>query len=285
MRIVTPAKINLTLEILGRRPDGYHELATWMVPVALYDSLSIERATEGSFVANLPELKGDDSNLVLRAVSAFQRATENREAYRIVLEKRIPIGAGLGGGSSDAAATLRLLNRMNGNPLARETLRKIAAELGSDVAFFIESRSAWCTGRGAEMTPRAFPEDRFVCLVKPGFVVSTADAYAAYAKLPKNQKRGEEIHSVWGVLRNDLEPAVFSKYLLLPEIKHWLRSQPETEVALMSGSGSTLFAITGNAESADRLVGRFTDEFGDSFWTFTGRLNPSLEVAADAKTA
>jgi 4-diphosphocytidyl-2-C-methyl-D-erythritol kinase len=286
MRIFTPAKINLTLEILGRRPDGYHELATWMIPVGLYDVLSIEPAAESSFVVNGAELSNDDSNLVLRAVAAFQKASATRGTYRIALEKNIPIGAGLGGGSSDAAATLRLLNRIAGRPLAPETLLKTAAELGSDVAFFMESRSAWCTGRGEQMRPRYFPNDRWICLVKPAFLVSTPRAYAAYAKLPQGRKQGQQIESVWGSLRNDLEPAVFPKYLLLPEIKRWFSSQPETEITLMSGSGSTMFAITGSAELAAGLLSRFRAEFGESFWTFAGQLNPPrLEVAGDAKTA
>jgi 4-diphosphocytidyl-2-C-methyl-D-erythritol kinase len=286
MRILTPAKINLTLEILDRRPDGYHELATWMIPIGLYDVLSIEPAAEDSFVVNGAELSNDDSNLVLRGVAAFQKASGTQETYRIVLEKNIPIGAGLGGGSSDAAATLRLLNCITGGPVAPGTLLKIAAELGSDVAFFIECRPAWCTGRGEQMKPRSFPNDRWICLVKPGFLVSTPRAYAAYARLPQSRKRGDQIESVWGSLRNDLEPAVFPKYLLLPEIKRWLRSQPETEITLMCGSGSTMFAITGSAELAAGLLARFRAEFGESFWTFAGQLNPPrLEVAGDGKTA
>jgi 4-diphosphocytidyl-2-C-methyl-D-erythritol kinase len=280
MRIFTPAKINLTLEILGIRSDGFHELATWMTPIALYDILAIEPATEFSFESNVPGLRSDDSNLVIRAVDAFQKVSGDRRLYRIVLEKNIPLGAGLGGGSSDAAATLRLLNRMAGDALPLEALRAIAAELGSDVAFFVESRSAWCTGRGEKMEPREFPDDRWICLVKPGFVVSTAGAYAAYTKLPEKGKRGEKVESAWGPLRNDLEPAVFPKYLLLPEIKLWFRNQPETEITLMSGSGSTMFAITRSPAAAEALRQRFQAEFGENFWTFTGQLNPSQRLTA-----
>jgi 4-diphosphocytidyl-2-C-methyl-D-erythritol kinase len=287
MRIFTPAKINLTLEVLGRRSDGYHELATWMVPIALYDILVIEPAAKSSFESNVSELQSDITNLVMRAVDTFQTGTGKRLNYRIVLEKNIPIGAGLGGGSSDAAATLRLLNCMAGNPLSSKELLAMSAELGSDVAFFVEARSAWCTGRGEKMEPRDFSEDRWICLAKPGFLVPTAWAYQTYAKLPEQGKRGEEVETVWGSLRNDLEPAVFSKYLLLPEIKQWFQKQAETEIALMSGSGSTTFAITPSAPSANGLRDRFETEFGKNFWTFVGQLNPSprLVVAGDAKTA
>jgi 4-diphosphocytidyl-2-C-methyl-D-erythritol kinase len=286
MRIFAPAKINLTLEVLGKRSDGYHELATWMIPIALYDLLMIEPAAKTVFESNVPELQRDPTNLVMRAVDAFEKLSGNRRDYRIVLEKNIPIGAGLGGGSSDAAATLRLLNRIAGDPISPQTLLTAAAELGSDVAFFIEPRSAWCTGRGEKMEPRDFLADGWVCLAKPGFLVPTAWAYAAYAKLPEGRKRGEEVDTVWGSLRNDLEPAVFAKYLLLAEIKRWFQHQPETEIALMSGSGSTTFAVTRSAALANALRERFVTVFGDDFWTFVGQLNPSLclAIAEDAKT-
>ena len=287
MRIFTPAKINLTLEVLGKRSDGYHELATWMIPIALYDRLIIEPAAKTVFESNVPELQRDPTNLVMRAIDAFERLSGNRQNYRIVLEKDIPIGAGLGGGSSDAAATLRLLNCIAGDPISPQTLSATAAELGSDVAFFIEPRSAWCIGRGERMESREFPEDRWVCLAKPGFAIPTAWAYAAYAQLPEDRKRGETVATAWGALRNDLEPAVFAKYLLLTEVKRWFQEQRETEVTLMSGSGSTTFAVTGSAASAKALQERLIALFGKNFWTFVGQLNPPLclAVAGDANTA
>ncbi|MBV8969579.1 MAG: 4-(cytidine 5'-diphospho)-2-C-methyl-D-erythritol kinase, partial [Verrucomicrobia bacterium] len=110
MRISTPAKINLTLEILGRRPDGYHDLASWFIPVALYDVLTIEPAAQFEFLSDCADLGADETNLVVRALNLFRAATGSNRQYRIEVEKRIPIGAGLGGGSSDAAATLLLLN-------------------------------------------------------------------------------------------------------------------------------------------------------------------------------
>jgi 4-diphosphocytidyl-2-C-methyl-D-erythritol kinase len=287
MRIFTPAKINLTLEVLGKRSDGFHELATWMIPIALYDCLTIEPAVKMVFESNVPELPNDRTNLIIRAVDAFRKLSGSPQNYRIVLEKNIPIGAGLGGGSSDAAATLRLLNRIAGDQISPQALSGVAAELGSDVAFFIEARSAWCTGRGERMEPRDFPEDRWLCLAKPGFAVPTAWAYTTYAKLPKQQKRGQPAATRWGSLRNDLEPAVFTKYLLLAEIKRWFQQQAETEITLMSGSGSTTFAVTGSSVSANALRERFAAEFGGNFWTFVAQLNPSscLAVAEDAKSA
>src|SRR3984893_12800731 len=148
MKIFSAAKINLTLEILGERPDGFHELATWMLPVGLYDSIEIKEANHSSFISNVPELERDTSNLVLRAARSFTQASLIDTAYAIRLEKRIPIGAGLGGGSSNAAVTLRSLNELHQFRFARPALEELAASLGSDVAFFIGGQSAWCTGRG-----------------------------------------------------------------------------------------------------------------------------------------
>jgi 4-diphosphocytidyl-2-C-methyl-D-erythritol kinase len=275
MRIATPAKINLTLEILGQRSDGFHELATWIIPIALYDELSMEVASEMSYETSLPTLAFDSSNLILRAIETFEKETGRSAKYRIGLNKQIPIGAGLGGGSSDGAATLLLLNRLHENPLGEGQLVELAARLGSDVAFFIKRRSAWCTGRGEQMQSRDFPGDRWVVLIKPEFGVSTAAAYAAYKALPSDQKQGQPKKTGWGVLRNDLERPVFQKYLLLPEIKSWLEQQPEAELALMSGSGSTMFAVVKSEDDGQQVADRFSLFFGFKFWVQVCGLNPA----------
>jgi 4-diphosphocytidyl-2-C-methyl-D-erythritol kinase len=274
MRMATPAKINLTLEVLGQRPDGFHELATWMIPIGLYDELAMELSSEMTYDSNLPSLRLDSSNLILRAIKRFQDAIGQTAAYRIDLRKEIPIGAGLGGGSSDAAAALLLLNQLHQNPLTDEKLLGLAAQLGSDVPFFLKGRVAWCTGRGEKMEIREFPHDRWVVLIKPDFGVSTAAAYSAYKALPTEQKRGQTKKTDWGLLRNDLEQPVFQKYLILPEIKTWLEQQAETEVALMSGSGSTMFAVVKSADDGKQVSGRFSLFFGFKFWVCVCRLNP-----------
>ena len=274
MRMATPAKINLTLEVHGQRPDGFHELATWMIPVGLYDELAMELSSEMTYETNLPSLHFDSANLILRAIERFQEETGHRAAYRINLRKEIPIGAGLGGGSSDAAAALLLLNHLHQDSLTDEMLLGLATRLGSDVPFFLKRRAAWCTGRGEKMEIREFPHDRWVVLIKPEFGVSTAAAYAAYKALPLELKRGQTKKTDWGVMRNDLEQPVFQKYLLLPEIKSWLEQQPETEVALMSGSGSTMFAVVRSDDDGEQVSSRFSLFFGLKFWVRVCRLNP-----------
>ena len=280
MKILCPAKINLTLQILGKRPDGFHALATWMLPLGLFDALEIELASHPSFTSNVPELKGDSSNLVIRSAQLFNEAASIQASYEICLEKQIPIGAGLGGGSSNAAATLRLLNQLHNSPFRLQQLEEMAANLGSDVAFFIYGRSAWCTGRGERMKFCAFPEDLWVCLFKPGFCVSTSGAYRAYDALPVDRKRGQETDTKWGELRNDLEPAVLPKFLFLGLLKEWLRKQSETLFALMSGSGSTIFAIVQSESEGETLQARFRAEFGERTWSAVCKLNPSLPAGS-----
>jgi 4-diphosphocytidyl-2-C-methyl-D-erythritol kinase len=274
MKILSPAKINLTLEILGKRPDGFHDLATWMLPVGLYDSIEIETAALPSFQSNVPELDEDPSNLVSRAADLFNRTASIDMAYAIRLEKKIPIGAGLGGGSSNAAATLRLLNELHNTRFRPEELEVLAAKLGSDVAFFIAARSAWCSGRGERIEPRLFPEELWVSLFKPGFGISTAGVYGAYAQLELGRKHGKEIDTPWGKLRNDLEQAVLPKYLFLALVKDWLNQQPESAFALMSGSGSTMFAIVRGQSDGETLQDRFRAEFGEQTWSAVCPLNP-----------
>ena len=276
MKIYAPAKINLALEILGKRPDGFHELGTWIIPVGLFDTIEIEPAIESSFICNVAELERDPSNLIIRAAELFNRTALLETAYTIRLEKAIPIGAGLGGGSSDAAATLRLLNTIHDGQLDSQQLHDLAATLGSDVPFFVEGRSAWCTGRGEKIEPRVFPENLWICLFKPAFGVSTAGAYRAYAQLPDDQKYGREVETQWGRLRNDLEQAVLPKYLFLDLMKEWLQRQSDALVALMSGSGSTVFAIVQSQSAGASLRIRFGHEFGEQTWATVCKLNPPV---------
>jgi 4-diphosphocytidyl-2-C-methyl-D-erythritol kinase len=276
MKVLTPAKINLTLEIVGPRPDGFHDLATWMLPIGLADSLEMEIATGPTFSSNISELGPDSSNLIIRAVEAFGEAAGIQADYRICLDKNIPIGAGLGGGSSNAAGTLGILNRLHGNPLGQNRLYELAATLGSDVAFFVNPQSAWCTGRGEKLEPRNFPDDLWIFLAKPSFGVSTAGAYRDYALLPAGKKKGIEEKTAWGILRNDLEASVFPKYVLLPVLKDWLRRQPESLFALMSGSGSTMFSIIRSPGEGESLGDRFRHYFGPKIWMGAFQLNPPL---------
>lgn len=263
-----PAKINLTLRVVGKRPDGFHEIETLIVPILLSDRLTIEEAPEWTFACDDPTLPGDESNLVVRAARLFFAETELKAEVRIHLAKAIPHGAGLGGGSSDAAATLRLLDQYYGTRLAKEKLIGMAAELGSDVPVFIEGKPAWCRGRG-EIVERANFSTRLpILLLKPGFAVPTPWAYKHWAEShPPAGVRYDPQEFPWGRLENGLERPVFEKYLILAAIKEWLRGQPETTGALMAGSGSTMFALLRERGLGESLAHRAKEMFGSGLWT------------------
>jgi 4-diphosphocytidyl-2-C-methyl-D-erythritol kinase len=271
MTIDAPAKVNLTLRVLGRRPDGFHDIETIMAQLDLADRLEVElKDSLGiEFSCSDPSLPTDGSNLVCKAVAAFAAATGRDFGVRIHLEKNIPHGAGLGGGSSDAAAVLKALNELLGVGFSVEELENLAASIGSDVPFFIRCVPAVCRGRGERIEPVQGVPDAELILVKPPFPVSTAWAYGAWAAAPKsNATFAPKFGS--NSMVNDLEAPVFSKHLQLPVLKCWLAGQPGVVAAMMSGSGSTVFAVLDGA--GEDLDGRVREEFGKSFSVWRCRI-------------
>lgn len=266
MKRVAPAKINLSLEILRRRPDGFHDLRSLFLPISLVDELTFTPAKAFSFSCSDASVPEDDGNLVVRAARLF--AGGSLPPIQIDLQKNIPHSAGLGGGSSDAATTLLALSALSETPRSSSALEKLAAELGSDVPFFLHRSAAWCEGRGEIVRPVPTPSDFAILLFKPPFGVPTPWAYQKLAgsrDLPGIPMARQETPA--GVLFNDLERPVFEKYLLLALVKKWLLAQPETWGALLSGSGSTVFAITANENAAEAVRGRLLEAFGPDNWT------------------
>jgi 4-diphosphocytidyl-2-C-methyl-D-erythritol kinase len=265
MTIQAPAKVNLVLRILAKRPDGYHDIETLMVPVSLADSLDIEVGSGRGvdLKCDDPSLPTGAQNLVWRAVEVFQEFTRLEFHTQILLRKSIPHGAGLGGGSSDAAAVLRVLNELHRTRLSDDQLEALAATLGSDTPFFIRPCPKFCRGRGEIMRDTTGVPPANILLLKPPFPVSTAWAYKSW-RSGGTVNASRQFHGPIELV-NDFENTVFEKYLLLPTIKSWLLEQSEVASAMMSGSGSTLFAILhGNAGS---LAQRAKDRFGPSLWT------------------
>ena len=275
--ITAPAKINLSLRILGKRPDGFHELESLMAPIQLADTLEISHGVgKGvTLICNDPELTTGEDNLCIKAARAFRVATGLDHGISITLLKKIPHGAGLGGGSSDAAAVLKGLNKLFDHPMVHEELEQLAASLGSDVPFFLSSGPAWCRGRGEIIEYLKQDEvlpGRTLLLIKPAFPVPTAWAYKQYAQMKESGKLPVEPEKQFlGGLEivNDLEVPVFHKYLLLPVMKTWLRQQSGVESAFMTGSGSTMVAVlvpkTASEEIADLKQG-ILSEFGETMW-------------------
>lgn len=269
MEFHAPAKINLTLRVKGRREDGFHEIESLVCPISLSDTLEIETRKAGGleFTCDDPTLPTGDTNLVVRAARLFCTSCGIEPHLRIALTKRIPHGAGLGGGSSDAAATLLGLDQIFGTRLGLEKLSAIAAELGSDVPLFLYRSAACVRGRGELVESVAFPHVLPLLLVKPPFGVPTPWAYRQWKdsrEIPGVRYAEQEFP--WGALHNDLERPVFEKYLFLAALKSWLLAQPEVAGALMSGSGATVFAVLRVKEASPVLAARVTEEFGENPW-------------------
>lgn len=278
----SPCKVNLLLNILGKRPDGFHDLETVFHPVNLCDQLSVARSGAGiQLTCSNPALPTDASNLVHRAAAKFLEAAKITDGVRIHLEKRIPMAAGLGGGSGNAAVTLLGLNELFDQPLTETQLHAIAATLGSDVNFFLQSKPALASGRGEKIEPLdEFPALRDACffLVHPGFGISTPWAYRELARFPAAQKgQPGRAQRLVGLLRqnnltaagqefyNSLEAPALEKYPVLKLYQEFFRVHGAA-ATLMSGSGSTTFAIFPNQASATAAVAPFQAKFGATGW-------------------
>jgi len=275
-------KVNLLLNILARRPDGFHELETVMQPVPLHDELEFERVARGiQLSCSDPTLPTDGNNLVHRAAQAFLRATNIHDGVRIHLEKRVPKAAGLGGGSGDAATTLLGLNELFGHPLDAAKLRELAAALGSDVPFFLQTCPALGTGRGERIEPlEPFLALRgvFILLIHPGFGISTPWAYKNLGRFPHaihgragrareliTQLRASDLVAAGKSFHNSLEAPALHKFPVLSIHQEFLKSNGAA-AALMSGSGSTTFGIVRSRREGEELLGRFRSKFGESCW-------------------
>ncbi len=269
MEFLAPAKVNLSLRVLRRRHDGFHEIESLVCPISLHDTLDLSLRGSGGleFTCDDATLPTDDTNLVVRAAHLFCTTANRPPHLRIALHKRIPHGAGLGGGSSDAAATLLGLDRLFETQFGLSALSEMAAKLGSDVPLFLHSSAAFVRGRGELVEPVDFPVALPLLLIKPPFGVPTPWAYQQWkdsVEIPGLSYAGQTFP--WGTLVNDLERPVFQKYLFLALLKRWLLAQPEVSGALMSGSGATVFAVLRDAALSTTLAARVMEEFGPELW-------------------
>ncbi len=258
------AKINLSLRVLGRRADGYHELRTVFQIISLKDSLTFEEIDGEAveLICSEPDVPADESNLVVRAASALRERFGVRRGARVRLEKRIPAGGGLGGGSSDAAAALVGLTHLWGIKTDAGELSEMGARLGADVPFFLTGGTALGTGTGAEISPLKDLPRKALVVVTPGVRVSTVEAFGALGltaltkigsavMLPISHAEAEFHDSLCGVMSNDFEPVVLR---LFPEIGRAKEAllRAGAECAMLSGSGSSVFGVFENEGAAAR---------------------------------
>lgn len=256
----SPAKVNLFLRVLGKRADGYHEISTLMQPVSLFDELEIS-VSEGegiAVVSDSAEAPGGEENLAYKAARVFLQSTALRRRVEISVKKIIPVGAGLGGGSSDAATVLMALNEMAGIWLPDGALMEMAARLGSDVPFFILKGPALAGGRGEKLKRASLPELHYV-LINPGFHVSTAWVYSSLV-LTNIGENNNLLYSyevpasrdgVVEALANDLEAVTCRQYPEISGLKEMLKGAGALGT-LMSGSGPTVFGVFHSREESER---------------------------------
>jgi 4-diphosphocytidyl-2-C-methyl-D-erythritol kinase len=255
-----PAKVNLFLEILGKRPDGYHEIATLMVAIGLYDTLRFTDDPSGAIRLDVgrSNLSSGGDNLIVKAARLLQERAGCFRGARIRLTKRIPTMAGLAGGSSDAAATLVGLNELWRLGLTMAEMARIGSEIGSDIAFFFSLPAAWCTGRGETVRPIAMGCKIDLVLVCPPFGCGTVDVYRQL-RVPERpidgnaMLRAAELGDFAAIAANMHNRLAVPAEIVAPELSR-LRAQLPATGTMLSGSGSTLFALRPDRTAARQLA-------------------------------
>jgi 4-diphosphocytidyl-2-C-methyl-D-erythritol kinase len=270
-----PAKVNLYLEVLGKRADGYHDIETFMVAVDLFDNLEFRDAPSGTIELSIDaaDLPSGPTNLVWQAATVLRRQVKIRRGASIRLSKRIPVGAGLAGGSTDAAATLAGLNRLWDLGLPTADLLNLAGQLGSDVAFFLESSAAWCTGRGEIVQPVRMTTPLDLVLACPQTALSTAAVYQRAAVPARPQDSAAFRAALAKGSATAIAHALFNRLqdaaeALCPEIRR-LRTLFETIAPgrhSMTGSGSGYFVVVDSPDQARRLAQELDQRFRAAEW-------------------
>ena len=250
------AKINIGLYVTEKRQDGYHNIETIFYPINLYDILTFEDSDYFSFSSNLKSMPSDSTNLIIQAKNLLEDYSGEKLNVKIFLDKRIPLGAGLGGGSSDAAVTLVKLNELSGLNLSTNEIFDLALRLGSDIPFFLNPQPSFASGRGEYLQSQLIHLDLPLVIVNPGIMISTKWAYSQIQPDIPNFNLKEIGVLDWEHLRlynnkimNVFEKPVFEKYPLIKEIKS-LHYKLGAVFSLMSGSGSTVYGIYSDAERA-----------------------------------
>lgn len=294
LSLFAPAKLNLFLAITGRRPDGFHDLVSLVVTLDFGDTLRVAPAESGfHLTCDDPAVPGDETNLVVKAARLFAAATGGRGGATFVLEKRIPTGAGLGGGSSDGVAALRGLNQLAGNPLEEAALRSLAAQLGSDCALFLAGGPVVMRGRGERTEPLASAaaqalQGRRVLVFKPHFPIATAWAYGRMAAEPGSYLPPSEaearLQALVGALSagggaeehlfNNMETVAFAKFLALPTLLERLREDFGLRPR-MSGSGSACFALLPAPADAAAIAEAIRSAWGPTAFVIEARIDKS----------
>jgi len=264
----SPAKTNLFLWVGEKRPDNYHEVRTVMAPLEICDELTAVEESEFKFEIEGSELHADENNFVVKAVRAFARAAKVSVRLRLVLKKRLPIGAGLGGGSSNAATALKLLNEWFAQPLSNNDMHALCTQIGSDVPFFMQNRASYFKGRGEVFVRAVAILETPAVVIYPRYKISTAEVYQ---QLYKGSRAGAEVVQFWDsaadvsllqsyrYLHNDLEECVAKKYPGISVCLGLLAGNGAVS-AFMTGSGSAVCGIFSSSDEAERAAAQISAE-------------------------
>ncbi len=267
IKIKTPAKINLGLNIIGKRPDGFHNIETFFYPIKLYDYLTISLSSSFKFKSNIKSLNSDSNNSIIKAKKILEYFTGEKLNFQVELEKNIPIGAGMGGGSSDGAATLLALNKLFELNITKQKLSELALKIGSDVPYFIDPKPCFAISRGEVIQKLKFNIPFPILIVNPGIHISTKWAYENISShkpryhlfnLPLTLPN--KFVELRQLVTNDFEEVVFKKYSEIQKIKDSLYNSGAI-FALMTGSGSTVFGIFKNIELAQKAEAKFNKRY------------------------
>ncbi len=272
MRDKAYAKINLSLDITGKRPDGYHELNSIMVPIELWDDVKIYRAKEMKYVCNIP-IPFNEKNTVVKAINYMKERFVITDNFKVIINKRVPTQAGLGGGSSDGAAVIRILNQMYHLCLSDEEIIKACLSIGADVPFTYYNRPAVVKGIGEKLEFFDIKKKKYVLLIKPRFGVSTKEAYETLnlnkcnhpdiSKIKDALINGTEYEEY---LANSLEEPAYRLCQAISEIKNELNGFGY-DYPLMSGSGSTVFVLSDSRHDLIRLKKEFHKKYAFTYVT------------------
>ncbi len=257
----SPAKVNLFLYVLGKRADGYHNIYTLFYPISIYDTMILEKSDTTTILCNKEDIPTDNSNIILKTHNILCEKYNLKENFLIKLEKNIPSGAGLGGGSSNAATYLKAVNDISCLNLTYDDMANIMAMVGSDTVFFLKNIPQLAKGRGTELSTAPKLPQLYLIIINPNIHISTREIYnSSHLRLTNSNvinkiKKAYTFEELKSIMSNDMQNAVFIKYEKVKEIVDFLNKET-SGFALMSGSGSTVFAVYSKENDRDEAYSK-----------------------------
>lgn len=251
-----PAKVNLFLHITGKRQDGYHNIYTLFCPISLYDIITLEKSNKTTLTCSNKDIPVDSSNLILKTYNILQNNYGLKDNFKIHLEKNIPTGAGLGGGSSNAANYLSNVNKISNLNLTYNQMAEIMASIGSDTVFFLHNKPALASGRGEIIEEYIELPQLYLLIINPNIFISTKEIYSSpnlkYTSINSLDKIKKTyiFEELYSIMKNDMQNIVFNTCKEVKDIVDFLNNKTNG-IALMSGSGSTVFAVYENENQRD----------------------------------